>query len=248
MINSLSERIVVVTSSAGLPESVQDPLSRTKNLSYLLNSLYAIEPTQLQSISYPEGNYDAFEYDARGNIITRRVGAKPGSGNPDLISRASFPTVCTAIKSCNKLDYFIDANGNQTDHSYSPDHGGVLLEMGPADPSGIRPVKRYAYVQRYAWFFNGSGGYVRGSAPIWLLATQKTCRTTATSGDGCASGPADEVVTAYEYGPDAGPNNLFLRGVAITADGTTQRTCYSYDYSGNKISETKPRAGLGSCL
>jgi hypothetical protein len=38
-----------------------------------------------------------------------------------------------------------------------------------------------------------------------------------------------------------------LRGVAVTADGQTLRTCYGYDRDGNKISETKPRAGLAVC-
>ncbi|NCP12216.1 MAG: hypothetical protein GW859_09770, partial [Sphingomonadales bacterium] len=58
---------------------------------------------------------------------------------------------------------------------------------------------------------------------------------------------ADEVVTDYDYGPNSGPNNLWLRGVAVTADGTTLRTCYGYDANGRKISETQPNANLGSC-
>jgi hypothetical protein len=77
----------------------------------------------------------------------------------------------------------------------------------------------------------------------------RTCRTTATVNGACAGGAADEVLTAYEYGPDTGAvgNNLMLRGVAVTADGQTLRTCYGYDRDGNKISETKPRAGLAVC-
>jgi hypothetical protein len=38
-----------------------------------------------------------------------------------------------------------------------------------------------------------------------------------------------------------------LRGVAVTADSQTRRTCFGYDVNGNQISETKPRAGLTSC-
>lgn len=123
------------------------------------------------------------------------------------------------------------------------------------DAIGVRPLKRSAYVQRYAWISNGSGGFVRASSPVWLLSQERTCRTSGTSsgatGDvmGCAGGSGDEVVTTYEYGPDNGSvgNNLWLRGVAVTADGQTRRTCYGYDGWGNRISETKPRAGLGVC-
>jgi YD repeat-containing protein len=57
----------------------------------------------------------------------------------------------------------------------------------------------------------------------------------------------DEVLTTYDYGPDSGPNNLFLRGRVVTADGQSLRTCYTYDRFGNRISETLPRAGLTSC-
>ncbi len=66
-------------------------------------------------------------------------------------------------------------------------------------------------------------------------------------GNACSGGSGDEVVTTYDYGPDSGPNNLFLRGVAVTADGVTLRTCYGYDANGHKTYETKPRAGLASC-
>ena len=80
-----------------------------------------------------------------------------------------------------------------------------------------------------------------------MLTEDRTCRTTATVSSACAGGSSDEVITAYDYGPASGPNNLLLRGVATTADGVTRRTCFSYDWMGNKISETKPRAGLAVC-
>ena len=75
---------------------------------------------------------------------------------------------------------------------------------------------------------------------------------TAASGASCAGGATDEVVTAFEYGPDSGPNNLLLRGIAVTGVNSagvieTQRTCYGYDDYGNKISETSPLANLSVC-
>ena len=55
------------------------------------------------------------------------------------------------------------------------------------------------------------------------------------------------MTTTYDYGPTSGANNLFLRGMSVTADGVTHRTCYAYDIYGNRVGETFPRAGLSSC-
>jgi YD repeat-containing protein len=38
-----------------------------------------------------------------------------------------------------------------------------------------------------------------------------------------------------------------LRGMTVTADGQTLRTCYGYDVNGRKISETQPLANLTAC-
>ena len=102
-------------------------------------------------------------------------------------------------------------------------------------------------MQRNAWIKNASGGYVQLATPIWLLSEERTCRTTATVGNACAGGASDEVVTTYDYGPNSGPNNLWLRGVAVTADGQTLRTCYTYDDYGRKLSETKPLGTGANC-
>lgn len=107
---------------------------------------------------------------------------------------------------------------------------------------------RYTYAQRYAWYKNSSGTVVQAATPIWVLTMEKTCRVGATLADGSGCVIAnDEVIKTYEYGPTSGANNLFLRGVAVTADGTTLRTCFGYDMYGNRISETSPKAGLPSC-
>jgi YD repeat-containing protein len=148
-------------------------------------------------------------------------------------------------KRCDKPIARIDERGYQTDYVYSQVHGGVETETLPA-VGGIRPQKRFTYMQRYSWIKNSSGGYSPSGAAIWVLASQRQCRTSAATATGC-SAAGDETVTTYEYGPDAGPNNLLLRGTAITADGTTVRTCYGYDWQGNRISTTAPRAALVSC-
>lgn len=170
------------------------------------------------------------------------------SGYPDIVQGAmTFPTgACTNRATCNKPLTIADGNGNLTSFTYEA-HGGVATETGPANSDNVQAVIRHAYVQRSAWVKNASGGYSAQPA-IWLASEDRTCRTTATvNNNACAGGAADEVVTTYDYGPDSGPNTLLLRGVAVTADGVTLRTCYAYDAQGNKISETSPRAGLASC-
>lgn len=176
-----------------------------------------------------------YTYDSRTNILS------------DGFVSAGYDTVCQNPKTCNRPNWVKDAKGNETDYVYDPQHGGVLSRTSPADANGIRPQTRFTYVQRYAWFLNASGQMVRSTDPVWKLASQSTCNSgAAASGGGCAT-PADETLITYDYGPDSGPNNLWLRGEVVTAGGVSRRTCYTYDKRGNRISTTSPRAGLTSC-
>lgn len=216
----------------------------------------------LKKATYAEGNSITITRDWVGNALTVVEAPKPGSSEPSLTRIQTFPTanlygnpsICQAAsdKLCDKPITQVDAKGNQTDYTYDPAHGGVLTKTLPAvqvNASGatIRPQVRYEYAQRYAWIKNAGGTYSQASTPIWVLTRERTCRTTAASGQTCAGGAADEVITDYDYGPDSGPNNLLLRGVAVTADGQTLRTCYRYDANGRKISQTQPKAGLAVC-
>jgi YD repeat-containing protein len=189
-----------------------------------------------QNVSMPADV--TYTYNPRGDILTEnRAGVN--------FRTMTYPSPCNP-KYCSKPATVKDANGNVTTYLYDPNHGGVLSETGPA-VNGISPQKRYVYAQRYAWISNGAGGFIQASSPIWVLTKQEFCRTTSATAGSCAGGSADEVVTDYDYGPNSGPNNLLVRGVAVTADGQTLRTCFSYDKYGNKISETLPAANLQSC-
>lgn len=202
---------------------------------------------RLTSVTNPDGNSVEYLYDDRSNMIRETRHARPGSGLADIVSTAIYPTGCTTGINCNKPISYTDGNGNQTDWTYDPTHGQVLTETGPA-VNGIRPQKRYSYVYRYAWLKNASGGYSKTDSGIWLLGSTRSCRSSAWTGSACAAGTADEVVTTYDYGPGgSGPNNLWLRGIAVTADGVTRRTCYGYDRLGRKISETAANANLAVC-
>jgi hypothetical protein len=210
--------------------------------------------------SEPEWNDTFVDRDLRNNIRSITRDPKPNSGlSPITVYQAAYPVDCTNPRTCNHPTSETDGNSNVSTYTYAPEHGGVLTETGPLAPTrqndgtmaNVRPQKRYEYAQRYAWIANGSGGYMHGPTAIWLMTRERHCATTAASGSTCAGGAADEVVTDYDYGPDSGPNNLLLRGTAVTAyvsgAPVTRRTCYGYDSAGNRISTTQPNANLGSC-
>ncbi len=231
------------------PETVIDQLGRITRYDYCIarnaDNSCALGP--IASITASEGDIREFTYGNNRNIVKTVFKPKPDSGASNRQTTAVYP--CNTAATCDRPSSVTDFNGNTTDYSYDGVHGGILTEAGPAGPNGIRPVKRSSWAQRHAWLKQEGGGFVRASTAVWLLTEERTCRTTATSGDACTGGSADEVVTTYDYGPDDGSvgNNLLLRGVAVSADGRTQRTCYGYDAAGNRVSETKPRAGLTAC-
>jgi YD repeat-containing protein len=209
------------------------------------------------AVTSPEGIRTEMVWDMQArNLLQSRQKAMAGAGLADIVSSSIFD--CAQPINCAKPTSHTDARGNVTNYTYSPVHGGVLTETGPAVDvvsatgtvtAGVRPQTRNAYVQRTAWISNGSGGYVQAATPIWLLALTSSCRTSAATGNPSApcAVTGDEVLTTYDYGPDSGPNNLLLRGQVVSADGSALRTCYGYDQRGRRISETQPNANLTSC-
>jgi YD repeat-containing protein len=226
----------------GHPSHVEDALGRQT----VFTVGTWVDGIWISSIMKPEQNALSIARDDRNNVTLVTAHPKPGQGTVDVqLYSASYPVDCINPKTCNKPVWTRDGKGNQTDYTYSPDHGGLVTETRPA-VNGIGPRKLYEYEQRSPWLMNSSGGHSAGTQQ-WVLVRERSCRTTAASGTGCAGGTADEVVTHYDYGPASGPNNLVVRGIAIVADGQTLRTCYRYDASGRRISETSPRAGLAAC-
>jgi YD repeat-containing protein len=207
-------------------------------------------PNRIQQAVDAEGRTFNFTYDSRGNTTAKRQVGSDGSNGP--LWQANFDTTCVYPVKCNKPNWIIDPNGKETDYTYDPTHGGILTETLPADSNGVRPQKRYTYVQLYAWIKNSSSGYTQSAVPIWKLSSMSSCNSGTWNGTNCVNAQNqtianDLVVTAYNYGPNSGPNNLLLRGQTVTAGGVNHVTCYGYDWLGNKISEATPNAGLTSC-
>jgi len=202
----------------------------------------ADDTRHITRVDYPEGYYATFTYDSRGNLIQRK-----DHGDEVLTSSATYESGCVSKKTCNQPLSITDARGNTTHFAYDSSSGQIARKTLPAVKE-VNPETRYAYANRYAYYKNASGNYVRANTPVRLLVKESYCATgnVNAAGTGCALD--DEVITRYEYGPtNSGPNNLWLRGVAITADGQTRRTCYQYDNVGNKIAETQPKANRASC-
>lgn len=203
--------------------------------------------TWLKYWKYPEGNQTIYAYNGWGRLISATDKAKPGTSDPDITQ--SFAYNCASSLTCVHPTSITDGRGNTTNAVYSATHGGILKRTLPADANGVRPETRYTYAQRYAWKKSG-GSYVASTPPVWVLLSEEYCRTSsANSAGSCAAGAADEVVTSYEYeaGSSTKGSNLLLLGTAVTADGQTLRTCFTYDKWGRRISETQPKAGLASC-
>ena len=217
-------------------DSVTDALSHATTFSF--NLLHEVSAVHL-----PEGNGQRFEYDSRWNVSYAYEIPKTGSGASELVAHYIYPASCSASSQayCNKPTAIIDRRNNQTDFSYNT-RGQILTETGPADTSGSRPITTYEYTLRTAYIKSSSGSVIAAGSPISLLTKQTVCRLQQS----CV-GTADAVTTTYDYGPATGLNNLLLRGVVVTADGKTRRTCYQYDYFGKKMSETRPMAGLATC-
>jgi hypothetical protein len=233
-------------------EYVQDALSHRTTLGYTAGGGTVgtgyVNFSKLSSITQPEGNSKTLTFDSRWNVNGVTTSPKTGSVLPATSITASYPTTCLNPVTCNKPSWTKDAKGNQTDYTYDSVHGGVLSEMQPAPISGApRPLKLTSWVQKYPYYKNPSGALVAGPTAIWVIASMTECQTAAGSNSPVCDTSAPQRVTTYEYGANGTPNNLRVYGIVVTADGTSRRTCYGYDVIGNKIWETKPRAGLTTC-
>lgn len=207
-----------------------------------------LDGTMLSEAVFPEGNkYTAYYGPFNAVPMGERMQGKPGSGLPDQVITRSFDATFASGVSMPKPTAQTDPNGNTTNWTYTS-FGAVATEMAPAPTSGAaRPLKLYSYVQKTAYVLNATGSLVSTGQPIWLPSTETECQTTSNSSTPTCDGAATQRITTYQYGPDGTPDALLVRGVAVTADGQTLRTCYTYDAQSRKVSTTLPRAGLGVC-
>jgi hypothetical protein len=240
------------------PCSMTDALGHTTSfsyegahLSYDTGGVYS-DGTFLKEATYPEGNkYQAQYLGPFRAVSTETMVPKTGSGLTSISKTYGYQTTCTTApatyQNCAKPIWIRDPKLNQTDFTYAS-HGGLLTEMKPAPFANTpRPLRVLTYVQKYAYVTNSAGSLFPSPTPIWVVNTETQCETVANPVSPTCSGAGPQVVTTYQYGADGTADNLLVRGIAVTADGQTRRTCFGYDVYSRKISETKPNAGLGVC-
>jgi hypothetical protein len=198
-------------------------------------------PTQLDPsvTSAPRQN---FTYE-RGNL--KRITYQQQVPSETTYIEAGYPADCvsTPRKTCNKPLWIRDARGNYTYLTYHTASGQLESVRSPADNDGVYPETHYEYQAKQAYYYAGGGSKIYGS-PIWMKTAERSCinsnYTGRTPAATCIGG--DEVVTRFEYN-----DNLLVKGVTVTADGATHRTCYQYDRYGNQIGKVEPNANLSSC-
>ena len=219
--------------------NVKDPLNYV--------SQYEFDGTGLiTKATWPEGNFTEYQRDANGNVLQEIA---HGKGNTQTLTRGqTFGACAIGIVTCTSPLTVTDARNNTTSYQYNV-HGQTISEVGPPDQNGVRPVHRWFYADRYAYVKNASGQLVAAPTPVSVPTSEKVCRTSfngSLTSPACGSS-ADEVVTTYEYASAPVENALLPRGVVVTADGVSRRTCFGYDRFGNKIWQKSPRAGATTC-
>jgi RHS repeat-associated protein len=216
-----TSRVYVIDNYNGRLKSFTDELGRVTTYDYDANR----RPIK---ITYPELNYVQFEYDTRGNLTKTTRVAKPGSGDADIVTSATYPASCAGNVACNKPLTTTDERGHVTDYTYDPVHGGVLTVTSPADAAGVRPQTRYTYQRLDAYGAPSATG-------IFVQTGISTCRTTSS-----CSGTADEAKTTIVYG-----RNLLPTSIAKAAGNgsLTATTTMTYDDIGNLLTADGPLAG-----
>lgn len=192
-------------------------------------------------ITYPEGNYVEYTYDARGNITAKTTAPKPAVGGPLLVERAGYDSTCADIIICNRPRWIDDARLGRTDFDYSPSTPIGLVSYGRSYTWPIR-LGTGKPITVTSPAVGGVRPQVRTTYSAGMPVTSSSCLTQAS----CA-GTADEVVTTFDWAGTETNWTRHLYGKAVTANGVTLRTCFGYDNQGRVISETPPRAGLASC-
>lgn len=216
---------------------------------------YHLDDRALVKDAIVKGKNFEYFYDKRTNLIkvTQLAALGSAEAGQTKISEAYYSnpdlTTCTNLKTCNQPTWVRDAKGNQTDYTYYEEHGGVKTVTHPAPSAGeARPTTWYKYEQKYAWYKKSNNSIERADTPVWLLTEERTCTQESANvdADTCVD-PTKLLITRYNYGAEGVPNNLWKRGVEVISYNKTLRTCYQYDYYGNVIAETQPKAGLSSC-
>ncbi|MGH8239924.1 MAG: hypothetical protein ACREXP_23325, partial [Steroidobacteraceae bacterium] len=171
----------------------------------------------------PEGNEASVVYDDFGNITSRTVKPKLGSGLAVIAESAYFdPAGCDTVTMgplCYRPVWFRDARGKQTDFLYNT--AGQLTEK--TDPADVNGIRRKTYIE-----------YQTSTSGVSRQRVVRIC-------GGTTCGTSAEIRTEYEYW-----GNTLLPSVERRIDGVrgeTLETRYTYDGAGRQLSVDGPLLG-----
>ncbi|MEE9433380.1 MAG: hypothetical protein V3V15_03985 [Sphingorhabdus sp.] len=217
------------------PVTAEDGLSNTTSYIYDANG-------RVTSETRPEGDKSEFTYDARGNLLTTRIKAKPGSSLTDIVITSSYDASCGNIVKCNKPNWSRDARSNQTDFTYDTVSGELTKVRLPAAASGQpRAEINYVYSSLFAKEKNASGNLVNAANPQQKLTQITSCSSAAT-----CLGTANETKITVEYN-----NSNLLPTKVTTAAGNGSITAtvkYAYDDRDNLVSTDGPLSGTADTV
>ncbi len=224
-------------------DSVTNSLGETVNYNY-----DGIQ--RLQEIVYPEGNSVSVTYDISGNIDSMTTTAKTGSSLAPLVQEAYYNSslYCDDVI-CFRPEWTKDANGNQTDYTWSNVHGGLLTQLDPADANNIRRKTKNTYdsagrlIKTELCEASTSGteltcGTAASFVTEWTYFGGTRLPLTETITDGAGNGP---LTTNYTY-DDAGRQTSVNPPLA----GSNDATHYRYDILGRRTWEIGPRDDDGN--
>ncbi|KWV91776.1 hypothetical protein AUC45_11270 [Erythrobacter sp. YT30] len=209
---------------------------------------------KLRKIVYPEGNSVQVDYDAIGNIIEKRIKAKPNSGLQDIVETANYPggqgfLPCFGAN-CFKPTWTRDAKGKQTDYTWDGTYEGLLrTKLEPIDANNQRRKTKYTYdafrrlISEEVCAANSAGAELTcGTANSFVTSRtywgSTTLPATESITDGVGNAP---LTTSYSY-DDAG------RTIAVDGPlpGSDDAMYYRYDSVGRKTWEIGPKNENGT--
>ncbi|MEM7665021.1 MAG: hypothetical protein AAF250_04125 [Pseudomonadota bacterium] len=185
---------------------------------------------RLITIKHPEENLTHFKRDERGNIFERVERSKPTLDEPDIVTRAVYPS-CNAsnFKICNKPSYIIDPDGRRTNYTWSATHGGLLAETAGYDSAGNCTLAGGCTEVTHSY-----SSFTGVDNAVFYLLTETTTKV--------SSSASHRITYSYDIS-----NGFTLLETVEETGGVSLRTCYQHDDFGRIISETQPQAGLTSC-
>ncbi|MEX1221394.1 MAG: RHS repeat-associated core domain-containing protein [Idiomarina sp.] len=176
---------------------------------------------RLKSVQHPEGNKEVYSYDALGNLIEKRLVAKPGSGLSDIVVTADYDITGCVNVGCYRPSSVTDAKGNTTEFTFDSDHGGLLTKLLPPDSNGGQRLQTNTY--------QSISGVIR-------LVKTSVCGPSE-------CGTEHEQITQYSYW---GKTKLPTIVTKTNGVGTlSQMISYNYDSAGRVIKENGPLSGSG---